>query len=94
MTDEKFRQPLALGPDDLARPPVKPVDYDRLHKLLMRHLDAHLPVLVDEAVADAVEPVAEKLVQNLRAAVLARLADERESLIDDIILELRQDRGD
>lgn len=94
MTDEKFRQPLALGPDDLAPPPVKPIDYDRLHQLIVRHLDAHLPVLVDEAVSDAVEPVARELVQRLRTAVVNRLAEERSALLDDIILELRQERGD
>lgn len=94
MTDDKFRHPLALGPEDLAPPPIKPLDYDRLHELIIRHLEAHLPVLVDEAVTDAVEPIAQKMVQNLRAAIVTRLAEEREALLDDIILELRQERGD
>ena len=83
MTDEKFRQPLALGPDDLAPPPVKPLNYERLQELIVRHLDAHLPVLVDEAVTDAVEPVARELVQRLRTAIVERLAEERSALFSE-----------
>ena len=94
MTDEPLRKALALGPEDLARVPVRPVDYEKLDELITRHLEDHLPMLVDEAVANAVEPIARTLTTDLRNAVLKHLDAERAALIDDILAEFRQSRGE
>lgn len=94
MTEETTRKPLVLGPDDLARPQGRPVDYEKLRELIIRHLEDHLPVLVEDAVTSAVEPIAKNLAEVLRTTVLERLTAERDSLVDDIVTELRGNRGD
>jgi hypothetical protein len=92
MTDDN--KPFALGPEDLMVDPVSPVDYTHLRKLISRHLNAHLPVLIEEAIESAVEPIAHSLTQNLRETLVARLAAERENLLDDIVQEFRQSRDE
>ena len=81
-------KPLALGPADLEDADLGGLDPDRLRELIGRHLAAHLPILVDEAVADTVEPVAASLVENLRTAITRRLVEEKDTLIEDILEEL------
>ena len=90
MSTKKPGKPLALGPDDLAQKELHNLDYRELRDLLNRHLAAHLPVLVEDAVASAVEPIADTLVANLREAVLQRLEQERATRIDDVLDELHQ----
>ena len=80
--------PLALGPEDLADPMDTPLDMDVLRKAISRHLDSHLPILIEYAVVNAVEPIARNLSDQLRKAVIERLKEDRESLIDDIIDEI------
>lgn len=82
-------EPLALGPEDLDNHQLGDRDYQRLRELIARHLSAHLPILVDEAVANAVDPIAASLSENLREEVVRRLVEEKETLIDDIIDEFQ-----
>jgi len=85
---KKPSMPLALGPEDLANPGDQAVDLEALRTIISRHLDSHLPILIDLAVVNAVDPIARTLSEQLRTALIERLKEDRETLIDDIIDEV------
>ena len=94
MIRKKPPVPLALGPEDLADTYWRTLTPDELRTLISRHLDAHLPVIIEYAVASVVEPAVREFADTLRDSLIEWLTKEREALIDDMIEELRTKRKD
>jgi len=94
MTRKKPIVPLALGPEDLADTYWRTLAPDELRTLISRHLDTHLPVIIEYAVASVVEPAVREFADKLRDSLIERLTKEREALIEDMIQEMRTKRKD